>query len=32
MHGAQEIEPRGAFGNTLSGAVCSAKQQTMYAL
>jgi hypothetical protein len=29
MEGAQKIEPRGVYGYTLSGAVCSATQQTM---
>ena len=29
MQGAQKIEPRGVYENTLSGAVCSATQQTM---
>jgi hypothetical protein len=27
MQGAQKAEPRGVYGNTLSGAVCSATQQ-----
>jgi hypothetical protein len=27
VQGAQKIEPRGVYGNTLSGAVCSATQQ-----
>jgi hypothetical protein len=28
MQGAQKTEPRGVYGYTLSGAVCSATQQT----
>ena len=29
MQGAPKAEPRGVYGNTLSGAVCSATPQTM---
>jgi len=30
MQGAQKSEPRGVYGHTLSGAVCSATQQVSF--